>query len=90
MSCLNLSLPPPPQIPPVFIALPSFNFSISFGTIGVTCCYITLPSFSLGIALPSPGPILAAIIKAINILIQAAWALLDLIIPDCPMNGLVL
>lgn len=85
MSCINLSIPAP-QLPPIFINF-NFNFSFSLGQIGITCCTIKLPSFSLPIPLPSPGPIIAAAIKAINVAIQAAWPTLDLMIPNCPMNG---
>lgn len=87
MACLNLSLPAPPQIPPVFISLPAFNFTLSFGQIGVTCCTIKLPSFSLPVTIPSPGSIFATIIAVLNALIVAAWPTLDLMIPACPMNG---
>lgn len=87
MSCLNLSLPAPPQIPPIFIALPSFNFQLSFGQVGITCCMIKLPSFNIPVSIPSPGSVFAGVIKAINTAILAAWPTLDLFIPDCPMNG---
>lgn len=85
MSCLNLSLPPAPQIPPIF--LPAIGpFTISFGTLGVTCCTITLPTFTLPIAFPG-GSVFAVVIKAINAAILAAWPTLTLIIPSCPFNG---
>lgn len=88
MSCLNLQLPTPPPIPPVFLALPGFNFQLSFGDIGVTCCAGLIPAFHIPVSIPSPGTTFAEIIQALNALIQAAMPTLDLIdIPNCPTNG---
>ena len=85
MSCLNLSLPPAPQIPPIFIS-PIGPFNLSFGQIGITCCTIKLPAFTIPQIFPG-GSIFATVIKAINAAVLAAWPTLDLIIPDCPFNG---
>lgn len=86
MACLNLSIPAP-QIPPIFINLPSFNFTISFGQLGISCCHIVLPTFSIPIPIPSPGSVFATQIAAINAAIQAAFSVLCLTIPNCPGNG---
>ena len=85
MSCLNLSLPPAPQIPAIF--LPAIGpFTFSFGQIGITCCTITLPQFTIPQIFPG-GYAIANILKGVNAAILAAWPTLDLIIPNCPMNG---
>lgn len=85
MGCLNLSLPAAPQIPPIF--LPAIGpFTVSFGSIGVTCCTITLPSFTIPQIFPG-GSIFATTLAAVNAAILAAWPVLDLMIPNCPMNG---
>jgi hypothetical protein len=88
MSCLNLALPSPPQIPPIL--LPSFGFvlQLNFGTAGINCCAVKLPAFQIPLTIPLPPALLIPAITAINALILAAMPVLDNIdIPDCPMNG---
>lgn len=81
---LSLALPAPPQIPPIF-AGGSLGLSISFGTVGVTCCHYKLPAFTPTIPLPMIGPLQAAI-QALNAAIAAALPILDTIqIPNCPI-----
>lgn len=88
MSCLNLSLPAPPQIPPIFLPSPAFTLTIDFGQAGVTCCAIKLPAFQIPVAIPIPPAVLIPLITAMNALILAAMPVLDqLDLPDCPFNG---
>ncbi len=90
MPCVNLALPAP-QIPPIFLPLPAFNFTLSFGSVGVTCCKFKLPMFSPALPIPPAlGAIVAEAVNAINAAIVAALATLDLAIPNCPKNGATL
>lgn len=91
MSCLNLSLPTPPQIPPILLPSGAFTVQISFGQAGITCCALKLPAFQIPIAIPIPPAVLIPLITAMNALILAAMPVLDQIdIPNCPMNGTTL
>jgi len=88
MSCLNLALPTPPQIPPIFLPSLAFTLQLSFGQVGITCCAIKLPAFQVPISIPIPPALLIPVITALNALILAAMPVLDEIdIPNCPMNG---
>jgi hypothetical protein len=87
MSCVNLNIPAP-QIPPILLGLPAFTVTFTFPPpipVGISCCHFTLPSFQIPINIPIPLP--SVYFVAINALLQAAFALLTLNIPDCPMNG---
>lgn len=86
--CLQLNLPTAPQIPPILLPPLSFQISIDFGQLGITCCFIKLPAFQLPLAIPIPPTALIPIITAINAELAAAWPLMDHIdIPTCPMDG---
>lgn len=86
MSCIDLSLAPP-QIPPIFIGLPAFNFTQSLGEAGISCCKYVFPIFHVSVPIPVPGTIFAEIIAVLNIAIVAGLALLDLNLPSCPRNS---
>ncbi len=88
MSCINLSPPSPPTIPPIFLPSGSFAVTITFGEVGVTCCTVKTPAWTPVIPIPIPPAILIPIITAINAAIAAAFPILDQIdIPNCSLNG---
>lgn len=91
MACISLSIPAP-QIPPILLGLPEFNVTFKFPssplTVGVPCCSFTLVGFQIPISLSVPLP--SFYFVAINLLLQAAFALLTLNIPNCPFNGAVI